>query len=104
MNAFLPGAEGTQPCPICGTQVTQSDRYPVYLCGNCEDRAVDVDGNPVRGYNVSFSGGFMLRWPGGEHPDQPGMGAYVWVDGSRWWYTEARFGGTLVLPEDRGPD
>jgi len=45
----------------------------------------------------------MLRWPGGEHPDLVGGGAWVWIDGTRWWADEARFGGTLMVPESRGP-
>lgn len=100
MFPFLPGARGTQPCPVCGAQVTQSDRYPVYLCGACERRAVDADGARVEGYNLSPTGGFKLHWPDGEHPDRPCASADVWVDGLPFRYKEARFGGTLVVPRD----
>lgn len=104
MHPFLPGAHGEQFCPRCGAQVTQSDRYPAYLCGACEAMITDEAGAPVAGYNSGLTGGFMLRWPGGEHPDLLAGGAWVWIDGQRWWATEARFGGTLVLPESEGPD
>lgn len=100
---YLPGSNGTQPCPRCGTEVQQSDRYPAYLCTDCEDLITDADGVPVRGANASLTGGFLLWWPGGEHPNLPCIGAWVWIDGTRWWATEARFGGTLVQPESRGP-
>ena len=103
MAAFLPGSRGEQPCPRCGNAVTQSDRYPEYLCAACESLATDADGASVQGFNATPLGGFMLRWPGGEHPDLVGGGAWVWIDGTRWWADEARFGGTLMVPESRGP-
>ena len=103
MGAFLPGSRGEQPCPRCGMPVAQSDRYPSYLCRECEALITDADGAPVVGFNVGIGGGFMLRWPGGEHPDLIAIGAWVWIGDTRWWATEARFGGTLVLPESAGP-
>lgn len=36
-----------QSCANCDALVPQSDRYPQYLCGDCEDRAVDADGARV---------------------------------------------------------
>ena len=104
MNPFLPGSRGEQPCPRCGAPVAQSDRYPAYLCADCEVLITDDAGAPVRGYNASPIGGFVLNWPGGEHPDLHAIGAWVWIDDTRWWATEARFGGTLVLPEASGRD
>src|SRR6478735_7020368 len=98
MSPYLPGARGTQPCPNCGAQVVQSDRYPEYLCGECEARAVDADGARVTGSNASFSGGFVLHWPDGEHEPLPCISARVWVDGREWEYTEAHFGGVLITP------
>jgi len=98
MSPFLPGARGTQPCPNCGAQVTQSDRYPEYLCRDCEARAVDVNGARVTGSNASPSGGFLLQWPNGEHEPLPCSSARVWVDGREWRYSEARFGGVLITP------
>jgi len=103
MAAFLPGSRGEQPCPRCGSPVTQSDRYPEYLCAACESLATDADGAPVQAFNATPFGGFLLRWPGGEHPDLIAGGAWVWIDGTRWWADEARFGGTLMVPESRGP-
>src|SRR6478736_185869 len=79
MSPFLPGARGTQPCPNCGTQVVQSDRYPQYLCAECEGRAVDADGARVTGSNASFGGGFVLHWPDGEHEPLPCISARVGV-------------------------
>ena len=92
-----------QVCPRCGADVIQSDRYPAYLCAACESLITDDAGHPVAAYNAALTGGFLLRWPGGEHPDLLAMGAWVYIDGTRWWATEARFGGTLVLPESAGP-
>lgn len=76
----------------------QSDRYPEYLCGDCEDRAVDADGARVIGYNRTLTGGFVLHWPDGEHPPLECSSALVWVDGREWEWREAYFGGTLVTP------
>lgn len=98
MTAFLPGSRGTQPCPNCGAEVAQSDRYPEYLCDECEARAVDAEGARVTGSNASFGGGFVLHWPDGEHEALPCASARVWVDGREWEYSEARFGGVLITP------
>ena len=100
VGAFLPGARGTQQCANCEAQVIQSDRYPAYLCGACENRAVDADGARVVGTNASPTGGFILSWPDGEHPPQQTGRAHVWVDGREWEWIEARFGGTLIVPLD----
>jgi hypothetical protein len=99
---YLPGSRGTQPCGNCGAAVPQSDRYPVYLCAECTSRAVDEHRARVTGTNVSLGGGFQLLWPDGEHPPRQCLGARVFVDGRPWWYTEARFGGTLLLPVGPG--
>ncbi|WP_344342009.1 hypothetical protein [Agrococcus versicolor] len=98
MSPYLPGSRGTQPCPNCGGAVAQSDRYPSYLCLECEARAVDANGARVAGSNASFGGGFVLHWPDGEHEPLPCISALVWVDGREWDYSEARFGGVLITP------
>lgn len=84
-----------QACPICGAQVSWSERYPAYLCENCYSRAASEDGRPLVFGNLSINGGFvafyadsMERYP-----------AYIcFVDGVECYADEARFGGIVIQP------
>ena len=51
-------APGEQACPICGSPVPPSPRYPRQLCRACAQGATDAAGRPLRFQNVSVSGGF----------------------------------------------
>lgn len=82
-----------QECPICGTQVEPSPRYPRYVCARCAARACSRDGRPLQLGNAGLSGGFVARFAdtGEEHP-----GHACYIDGVACRADEARFGGIVI--------
>jgi len=95
------GGEKHQYCPICLAEVTPSQRYPRYLCSDCDAKATDENGRLLVFSNVSLSGGFVARYADtGEERDSH----ICFIDGVKCRADEARFGGIIIQPlEDSVP-
>jgi hypothetical protein len=93
--------ETHQYCPLCRVKVTPSQRYPRYLCADCDGKATDEDGRLLVFSNESFSGGFIAQYADtGEARDSH----LCFVDGVKCRADEARFGGIIIQPvEDSVP-
>jgi len=89
-----PGA-GRHPCPICGSSIPTSPRYPTAVCPECAGRAVDERGRPLRFYNRSLSGGFQAVY---ADTGEERIGHECWIDGVRCRADEHRLGGIVVHP------
>ena len=86
-------------CPICGTEQPAVPRYPGYLCRECVSRASTEDGRRLRLVNTSISGGFAARYADTEELcEEVTITHLVYVDGTRCWADEARYGGIVVQP------
>jgi hypothetical protein len=85
----------SQACPFCGAEVYPRQRYPVYLCRSCINRAQSADGRPLRFSNISVGGGFIAHYAdtGEEHP-----GHDCWVDGKQCRADEEYMGSIVVIP------
>ena len=82
-----------QQCPICGTDVSESSRYPRYLCEQCVAKALSADGRPLAFFNAGPSGGFAASYAD--------TGEAYWshdcfVDGTKCRADEAYMGGIVV--------
>lgn len=85
------------PCPICGRPALGAPRYPHAVCDRCAPKTVCSHGRPVRGHNVSFSGGFAGVHTGDDSPcDELTADGRCWIDGHLCDMREARFGGVVV--------
>ena len=73
-----------QICPICKASVDPSQRYPNYVCIDCQARMVDSKGKPIHFYNTDILGT-------GVTPDEP-----AWIDGIEVYASEAHFGGIVI--------
>ncbi len=51
-----------QRCPICKAEVSESSRYPRYLCSTCSERTRSADGRLLAFSNVDLSGGFVATF------------------------------------------
>ena len=89
---------GTQHCPLCGTAVPLSPRYPESLCRLCGSRAVSTEGRPLRfEVETPLGGGFIAYHADDGSPAQEVTnGHIVFVDGTRCWAEEHRFGGHVI--------
>lgn len=81
-----------KPCPICEAPSVASARYPQQLCPACVHEAVDRNGNSVRFYNTSLSGGFEAHSSNGKVSDEHAC----WVRGVRCYADEGHFGGIVI--------
>lgn len=96
----------TQPCGICKQPVSANQRYPDYVCGRCQGRAVDSLHRPVITSNTELLGygqiALLRDKPEGatEHlPSEPANENYeIYIDGVKCNFEEARFGGIVVRP------
>lgn len=99
----------TQPCGVCKQPVIANQRYPEYVCGRCQDRAVDSLHRPVITVNTEMLGtgqiALLRDKPEGaeEHePSEPANENYeIYIDGVKCTFEEARFGGIVVQPANR---
>jgi hypothetical protein len=87
--------EEHQSCPICLAEVTPSQRYPRYLCGNCDRKATDENGRSLVFSNESLSGGFIARY---ADTGEAREGHVCFIDGVECRADEARFGGIIIQP------
>lgn len=79
-------------CPICEAPALANARYPRQLCPTCVLEAVDQNGNAVRFYNTSLSGGFEAHSADGKVSDEHAC----WVRGVRCCADEGHFGGIVI--------
>lgn len=86
-----------QKCPICNAEVTPSERYPNYACGDCVDRALNKDGHPVKFFNTGFDGGFVAVTEK-ESVQTKSEDHICFIDNKKFYADEARFGGIVVVP------
>lgn len=84
-------------CPICGTPLPASGRYPNYICEACVEKATDERGRPLGFVNVSPTGGFQAVYRD-TGADAPGHTCYI--GSTPCWADEARMGGIVVEPVD----
>lgn len=97
-------ANSSQRCPICGTQVLESKRYPVYLCDSCVNEAT-VDDNRRVSFTDEIDGhSLTMRYLDGHLLDvtfNPARGddyPLVWVRGVQCEVQVAHFGGIVMIP------
>jgi hypothetical protein len=84
----------TQKCPICSTEVQFSERYPKYVCFDCEAKATDENKRPLNFNNTTMlGGGFAAEYADtGERRE----GHICYIDGIKCRADEARFGGIVI--------
>ena len=85
----------SQFCPICGVSVHPSQRYPLYVCNACQNRAQSADGRPLVFYNAEFAGGYLAKF---ADTDEESPSHECYIDGIPCRADEARFGGIVVQP------
>lgn len=99
----------TQPCGVCKQPVHLNQRYPAYVCGRCQSRAVDSLHRPVITSNTGILGtgqiALLRDKPDGATeyvPSEPANENYeIYIDGVKCNFEEARFGGIVVQPANR---
>jgi hypothetical protein len=85
--------EQKQRCPVCSAEVSDSTRYPRYVCPICANKTRAADGRRVEFFNESLSGGFVGRYSdNSEAYDNPGC----FLGDIRCYADEARFGGIVI--------
>lgn len=88
-----------QLCPICKQTVSTNPRYPNHLCSHCVNNAVDSNGRSLVFYNSSMSGGFKAHFKDNNRLAQEVTKNHiVFVNGTKIWANEARFGGIVLQP------
>lgn len=82
-----------QRCPICGTSVSESSRYPRHLCATCAAKVRSADGRSLTFANAHLSGGFVARYAdtGEGYPSHE-----CFVDGVKCHADEAYLGGIVI--------
>lgn len=101
MKATPPDKLEKHICPICKKEVVKDsffNRYPNYVCRECEKRAVNREGFPVAFGNTSMSGGFIARYKNKEGQFVESEDPTCFIDGVECWAEEARFGGIVLRP------
>lgn len=89
----------SQRCPICRTKVSPSSRHPRYVCPACVALAQSHDGRRVEFSNATIFGGLAGRYlDNGERYAR----AQCFIEGVRCEAGEARFGGVVIEPVQRG--
>ena len=83
----------SQTCPICGQEVKANPRYPRYLCRACVERAADANGQQLQFFQSNPDGRYAARYvaSGTDY-----LSHECFVDGTKCWADEARFGGVVV--------
>ena len=84
-----------QACPICGSAVAPSPRYPIYLCAGCARRATAADGRRLCFGNESWSGGYVAWY---ADTREPYSSHECLVDGVRCRADEHHMGGIVIRP------
>lgn len=87
-----------QTCPVCGSEVRPSARYPWHLCGECATQVVDSDGRRLRFGNQSLSGGLQWAYADDETWHGADGGVVGLVHGRPVLVSEAHMGGIVVQP------
>ena len=82
-----------QQCPICGSEVPESPRYPRYLCERCTAKAVSADARPLTFFNEDVSGGFVAFY---ADTGEPYPSHECFVDGIKCRADEAHMGGIVI--------
>lgn len=54
-------AQALKDCPLCGTAMPASERYPNAICDRHDTECFDTDGNHVMYANAGAWGGFVSR-------------------------------------------
>ena len=80
-------------CPVCGTELSYSDRYPNYVCGFCVDKATDENGRALKFFNTDMGGGFEAIY---ADTNQRRMSHICFIEGKKCYADEARMGGIVV--------
>jgi hypothetical protein len=94
--------DAVQHCPLCGTEVYPSKRYPRHLCLACSKKAVDENGRPLLFHNESISGGFIAKY---ADTGEPRDSHICYIDGHKCWADEEYMGSIVIQPvtEQPGP-
>ncbi|MFN1835254.1 hypothetical protein AB2B38_008330 [Balneola sp. MJW-20] len=91
-----------QRCPICDKNVTPIERYPNYVCVDCQERMTDKEGRRVDFAERSEQrdGVIYLKGIGGYYvdTDENYDSLFCFIDGSKFRASEARFGGVVIQP------
>lgn len=85
-------------CPICNEKVPFSSRYPHYVCERCSVNAVDENGQSLKFWNVSISGGFEARY---TETNKIRNSHVCYISGIKCWADESRFGGIIIQKLDK---
>ena len=91
LRQLLPNQQ--DQCPVCEASIEFVARYPKYICRECKERTLSVDGRPLKFGNIDLSGGFWAKY---ADTDEPYEGNRCFVDGVECEANEARFGGIVV--------
>ena len=85
-----------QTCPVCGDEVSKSERYPSYVCNKDAARATDSSGKPVNMLNEGISGGFLAKYSDGSVANEVEQTHEVYIDNVKYHADEAYFGGIVI--------
>jgi len=88
-------------CPICGRELQNKGGYPNPVCDDCDERAVNADGDPAE-YGFEYldrepesGGGIQMEPQTGDNP--------VFVDGEKCW-RRYRHGGWVTMKDEHDCD
>lgn len=99
-------ATSQQKCVICEAPVIEMRRYPCYVCGNCETRAVDSEGRQIYFTDEDDGDSLMMHFRDKtipdvyiHHPSATGF-PHAWIDGIEMEVRVAHFGGVVMQTLD----
>lgn len=84
-----------QNCPICGNEVSYSERYPKYVCRSCQERLADSSGRLVYYVNTHIMG-YGCKGYYRDSNLEPYDSNICYVDGVKCIAKEAHLGGIVV--------
>lgn len=82
-----------QLCPVCRSDVEESERYPKYVCQACASKASSSDGRRLIFSNAGLSGGLTARF---ADTGEPYIGGRCYIEGIPCRADEAYFGGIVI--------
>ena len=85
-------------CPICDKELSAYERYPNYVCKECNSRAVSKTGRKLIFSNFDFSGGYIAYY---EDTKKKYNSHICFIDGVECIADEARFGGIVIQVKNK---
>lgn len=99
-NDEIRDKEIKQYCPVCGTQVNYSPRYPKSICVECKCKVTDKDGRFVEYFNTVFGGFCCQGYYSGTDQKELYNSDICYIGNICLKAQEHRFGGIVIQKMD----